>query len=98
MFKDQTQYKGFEQATLAMFRSDATADYTADYETVGKQDRNILLIWGTADSDVSPEMVQAIQKALPNVQFKQLDGAAHDPQVDVPDQVNSLILDFLKRP
>jgi pimeloyl-ACP methyl ester carboxylesterase len=97
MFKDQTKYKGFEQATLAMFRSDATTDYTADYETVGKQDRNIMLIWGTADSDISAEMVQAIQKALPNVQFKQLEGAAHDPQVDVPDQVNSLILDFLKQ-
>ena len=97
MFKDQTQYKGFEQATLAMFRSDAAADYTADYETVGKQDRPVLLIWGTTDSDISPEMVQSIQKALPNVQFKQLEGAGHDPQVDMPDQVNSLILDFLKQ-
>jgi pimeloyl-ACP methyl ester carboxylesterase len=40
--------------------------------------------------------VQAIQQALPNVQFKQLEGIGHDPQVEVPDQVNSLILDFLK--
>jgi pimeloyl-ACP methyl ester carboxylesterase len=97
MFKDQTQFKGFEQATLAMFRSDATADYTADYETVGKQARKVLLIWGTADNDITPQMVQAIQKALPNVQFKQIEGAGHDPQVDVPDQVNGMILDFLKQ-
>ena len=97
MFKDQTQYKGFEQATLAMFRSDAAADYTADYETVAKQARKVLLIWGTTDKDISPEMVQAIQKVLPNVQFKQLEGAGHDPQVDMPDEVNSLILDFLKQ-
>ena len=97
LFKEQTQYKGFEQATLAMFRSDANADYTADYETVGKQARKLLLIWGTADNDITPQMVQAIQKALPNVQFKQLEGAGHDPQVDVPGQVNSLILDFLKQ-
>ncbi len=85
MFKDQTQFKGFEKASLAAARSDAWADYTADYQTVGKQDRKILLIWGTEDNDISPEMVQAMRKALPNVQFKQLDGIGHDPQVEVPD-------------
>ncbi|MBN1691101.1 MAG: alpha/beta hydrolase [Dehalococcoidia bacterium] len=96
-FNDQTRFKGFERASLAAARSDAWADYTADYEKVGRQDHRILLIWGTQDNDISPEMVQAMQKALPNVEFKQLDGVGHDPQVEVPDQVNSLILDFLKQ-
>jgi len=96
-FKDQTQFKGFEKASLAAARSDAWADYTADYEKVGLQNHRILLIWGTQDNDISPEMVQAMQKALPNIEFKQLDGIGHDPQVEVPDQVNSLILDFLKQ-
>ncbi|MFA5079646.1 MAG: alpha/beta hydrolase [Dehalococcoidia bacterium] len=96
-FKDQTQFKGFEKASLAAVRSDAWADYTADYQKVGQQGHRILLIWGTADNDISPEMVQAIQKALPNVVFKQLDGVGHDPQVEVAEQVNSLILDFLKQ-
>jgi len=96
-FTDQTRFKGFEKASLAAARSDAWADYTADYDKVGKQDHRILLIWGTADGDITPQMVQAMQKALPNVQFKQLDGIGHDPQVEVPDQVNSLILDFLKQ-
>jgi len=97
MFKDQTQFKGFERASLAAARSDAWADYTADYHAVGRQDHNILLIWGTEDNDISPEMVQAIRKALPNVQFKQLDNIGHDPQVVVPEQVNSMILDLLKQ-
>ncbi len=96
-FKEQTQFKGFEKASLAAVRSDAWADYTADYQKVGQQGHRILLIWGTADNDISPEMVQAIQKALPNVVFKQLDGVGHDPQVEVADQVNNLILDFLKQ-
>jgi pimeloyl-ACP methyl ester carboxylesterase len=96
-FKDQTRFKGFEKASLAAVRSDAWSDYTADYQKVGQQKHRILLIWGTADNDISPEMVQAIQKALPNVVFKQLDGVGHDPQVEVADQVNSLILDFLKQ-
>jgi len=96
-FKDQTQFKGFEKASLAAARSDAWADYTADYQKVGQQKHRILLIWGTADNDITPEMVQAMQKALPNVVFKQLDGVGHDPQVEVADQVNTLILDFLKQ-
>jgi pimeloyl-ACP methyl ester carboxylesterase len=97
MFSDQTRFKGFEMASLAAARSDAWADYTADYQAVGGQGRSILLIWGTKDNDVSPEMVQAIRKALPDVQFKQLDGIGHDPQVEVPDTVNSLVIDFLKQ-
>ncbi len=96
-FKDQTRFKGFEKASLAAARSDAWADYTADYQKVGQQKHRILLIWGTADNDITPEMVQAMQKALPNVVFKQLDGVGHDPQVEVADQVNTLILDFLKQ-
>ncbi|TRZ49600.1 alpha/beta fold hydrolase, partial [bacterium] len=49
LFKEQTQYKGFERAMLAMFRSDAVADHTADYLTVGKQGKKVMLIWGTLD-------------------------------------------------
>lgn len=98
MFSDQTRFKGFEKASLAAARSDAWADYTADYQAVGGQGRNILLIWGTNDGDVSPEMVQAMRKTLPDVRFKQLDNIGHDPQVEVPDTVNSLIIDFLKQP
>ncbi len=97
MFSDQTQFKGFERASLAAARSDAWGDYTADYQAAGGQDRNILLIWGTKDGDVSPGMVQAMRKALPDVRFKQLDNIGHDPQVEVPDTVNSLIIDFLKQ-
>ena len=97
MFSDQTLFKGFEKASLAAARSDAWADYTSDYQAVGRQDRSILLIWGTEDNDISPEMVQTIRKALPKVQFKQLDNIGHDPQVEAPEQVNSIILDFLKQ-
>ena len=97
IFSDQTRFKGFEKASLAAARSDAWADYTADYQAAGKQDRSILVIYGTEDNDISAEMVQAMRKALPNAQFKQLDNIGHDPQVVVPEQVNSLILDFLKQ-
>jgi pimeloyl-ACP methyl ester carboxylesterase len=97
MFKEQTYYKGFERATLAMFRSDVTTDYRPDYTVVGKQSRPIMLIWGTLDEDISPEMVQAIRSAMPDLRFEQLDGIGHDPQVEVADKFNSLIIGFLKQ-
>ena len=97
MFKEQTYYKGFERATLAMFRSDATTDYRPDYTAVGKQNRPIMLIWGTLDEDISPEMVQSIRSAMPDLRFEQLDGIGHDPQVEVADKFNSLVISFLKQ-
>jgi pimeloyl-ACP methyl ester carboxylesterase len=96
-FMDQTRFKGFERASLAAARSDAWADYTDDYQEVGKQNHRILLIRGSEDNDISPEMVQAQQKALPNLVYKQIDGVGHDPQVELPDLVNSMIVDFLKQ-
>jgi len=97
MFREQTYYKGFERATLAMFRSDATTDYRPDYLTVGKQNRPVLLIWGTLDEDISPEMVQQIRSSLPGLEFQQLDGIGHDPQVEVSDRVNWVLINFLTK-
>jgi pimeloyl-ACP methyl ester carboxylesterase len=97
MFRQQTYYKGFERATLAMFRSDATTDYRPDYMTVGKQNRPIMLIWGTLDEDISSEMVEAIKGSMPGLQFEQLDGIGHDPQVESADKFNGLVIGFLKK-
>jgi len=97
LFRDQTHFKGFERATISMIRGDAIKDYRADYLTVGKQNRPIMLIWGALDEDITPSMVEEIRKSMPNLDFKQLDNIGHDPQVEVPGQVNSIILDFLKQ-
>jgi pimeloyl-ACP methyl ester carboxylesterase len=98
MFRLQTQLKGFERATLAMFRSDATEDYTADYITVGKQaGRKILLVWGTNDGDITRDMIQQIQAYVSPAKFAELKGVGHDPQVEVPDVVNGLIIDFINK-
>ncbi len=96
-FKEQTYYKGFERALLSMFRSDANGDYTADYADVAKDpDRKIMLIWGTEDADITYEMIQQIRNYIAPVQFVQLDNIGHDPQVEVPEIFNGLVINFLK--
>ncbi len=97
MFKEQTYYKGFERATLAQFRSDATTDYRDDYTSVGKQGKQVMLIWGTVDENITPAMVQAIRESIPALKFEQLEGIGHDPQVEVADRFNSLVIGFLKQ-
>jgi pimeloyl-ACP methyl ester carboxylesterase len=42
-------------------------------------------------------MVQAIRSSMPDLKFEQLDGVGHDPQVEVADKFNSLIINFLKQ-
>jgi len=96
LFKEQTRYKGFERAMLAMFRGDAVADHTADYVTVGKQGKKVMLIWGTLDGDIKSQMVKDIRTALPGVNYKELEAVGHFSQVEVPDKINSLVIDFLK--
>ena len=97
-FKEQTYYKGFERALLSMFRSDANGDYTADYIDVARQgDRKIMLIWGTEDGDITYAMIQQIRNYIIPTQYVQLDGIGHDPQVEVPEFFNGLVINFLKQ-
>jgi pimeloyl-ACP methyl ester carboxylesterase len=96
MFSDQTRFKGFEKATLAAARSDAWADYTADYQTVGKQDRNTSDLGQRGQRYLTRDGAGHADGPAQR-RFKQLDNIGHDPQVEVPEQVNSMVLDFLKQ-
>jgi pimeloyl-ACP methyl ester carboxylesterase len=96
LFQEQMQYKGFARAMLAMFRGDAVADHTADYVTVGKQGIKVMLIWGTLDGDIKSQMVKDIRTTLPSVNYQELEAVGHFSQVEVPDKINSLVIDFLK--
>jgi len=96
LFQEQTRYKGFERAILAMFRGDAIADHTADYLTVEKQGKKVMLIWGTLDEMITPKMAKDIRTALPDVNYQELEAVGHNSHVDVPDKINSLVIDFLK--
>ena len=96
LFEEQTTYKGFQQAILSMLRNDAMLDYSKAYQTVGKQKRAILLIWGTGDTEINKEMIGDIRSFLPDLQFKPVEGVGHGIVFQKPDVVNNLIIDFLQ--
>ena len=95
LFKNQTTYKGFQQSILSMLRNNPVGDYSKSYQMVGNQDREILLIWGTEDTEISTQMISNIQSFIPNLVFKPVEGVGHGIVFQKPDTVNSLINSFL---
>lgn len=96
LFMEQTTYKGFQQSILSMLRNDAIGDYSASYRSVGNQKRDILMIWGTEDTEVTKNMISNVQSLLPHLKFKPVDGVGHGVVFQKPDTVNNFILNFLK--
>ena len=95
-FIKQTTYKGFQKSLLSMLRNDAVKDYTKSYKIVGKQNRQILLIWGKDDTEITPEMIKHIRTLLPDVTFKPVNNAGHGVVFNKYEIVNDLMLVFLK--
>ena len=96
LFYKQVTYKGFERASISMFRGDAMRDYLEAYRAVGKQDRKVMLVWGTEDEDISREMIDEVQKAIPHIEFHCLEGVGHQLNLEVTEEFNQLMVDFLK--
>jgi len=81
-----------------MCRSDTHAlrDYTNAYQILGKQNREILLIWGTEDTEITREMIKDIRSFLPYLQFKPVEDVGHGIVFQKPEIINTLIIDFLE--
>lgn len=95
LFVEQTTYKGFQQSILSMLRNNAVGDYRPAYQIVGKQKRDVLLVWGTGDTEVTPQMIADIKAFIPGLTFKPVEGAGHGIVFQKPQTVNTLIISFL---
>ena len=95
-FVEQTAYKGFHRSFLSMMRNDALGSYDTVYRIVGQQDREILLIWGEEDAEISAEMIADVRRFMPNLHFRPVADAGHGIVLEKPDLVNDWILWFLR--
>lgn len=95
LFIEQTTYKGFQQSILSMLRNNAVGDYRRAYQIVGRQKRDVLLIWGTGDTEVTRQMIGDIQSFIPGLTFKPVEGVGHGIVFQKPETVNRLIISFL---
>ncbi len=96
LFAEQTTFKGFQDSMLSMIRSDAIGDYRDSFESVGKQKRNVLLIWGARDAEIPEEVINTTRKLIPFVQFHDVRDAGHNIVFQKPHQITEIIDNFLR--
>jgi len=95
LFVRQTTYKGFRQSLLSMLRNDALGNYMNAYVLLGQQKRQTLMVWGTADEEITKDMMDGVRSLIPTLTFESIDGAGHGLFIQDPEKVNPLVLKFL---
>ncbi|MFH1079703.1 MAG: alpha/beta hydrolase [Pseudomonadota bacterium] len=96
-FRQQTQYAGFKRALQSTLRNFNLDNQKTAFEAVGKQGRQVMLIWGREDKIVTFSNNEMVRAAIHDVDFHALDAAGHIPHYETPERVNPLMVDFMKR-
>ncbi len=66
-------------------------------DNLGKLNVPTTIIWGMQDPAIPPPLIDAWKSVYPHAEVHRIDTASHFLQEDEPEQIVSLILDFLKR-
>ena len=96
-YRVQMQFGGFFRAILSTSIHFYQTNFTELYERVGKQGRDVLIIWGKEDSNIPVEIGERIQTLMPGSKLVVIDVAGHLPHYEQPDKVNPVLIDFLKK-
>jgi pimeloyl-ACP methyl ester carboxylesterase len=95
LMHEQMSYRGFTASVLSMLRNDGLGDYTAEYRAVGQQDRPVLLLWGTGNSEVTRSMIDIVRTEIPNSVFRPIEESGHGILFQQPELINHQLLEFL---
>jgi pimeloyl-ACP methyl ester carboxylesterase len=94
----QMEYKGFKHAILSTVRNQMLGSFRAVYEQIGKMEKPVLLFWGRHDPTVPFRHSDILRRAIPQVEFHAIENTGHIPHYEKPEEVNPILLEFLKRP
>jgi len=97
-FRIQLQYKGFKRAILSTIRNGMLGSFVEVYEALGKMDRRVLLFWGRQDATVPFEHSEILRRAMPRAQLHVVENCGHIPHYEKPDEVNPILLEYLRNP
>lgn len=92
----QLTIRGYKRSLLSTFRGDMLTPKLDVYERLGKQDRRVLLIWGTEDDTVPYRHHDELLKRLPDVEFYPMQGEGHAANYEHPEIYNPLLIQGLK--
>ena len=91
------QYKGFKRAILSTIRNNMLGSFRHIYEQIAKIDKPVLLFWGEHDHTVPFKHSNALRSMLPNARFHAIENCGHIPHYEKPDEVNPILLEFLRQ-
>lgn len=93
----QMQYHGFKRAILSTLRNNMLGSFLETYKRIGKLNKPTVLFWGRQDATVPFEDSELILQAIPHAEFHVIENCGHIPHYEKPDEVNPILLAFLKR-
>ena len=93
----QMQFKGFRRAILSTIRSHMLDSFLDVYERIGKIDKPVLLFWGRNDPTVPFKHSEVLRAAMPNLEFHAIENCGHIPHYERPEEVNPILLEFLRK-
>ncbi|MGE5073940.1 MAG: alpha/beta fold hydrolase [Anaerolineae bacterium] len=96
-YRSQMQFRGFKRAILSTVRNGVVNGSPESYDSLGRLDLPVLLIWGRDDRTLPLAQSAPILNRVPRAEFHVIDGAGHIPNVERADVVQPLLLDFLER-
>ena len=97
VYRVQMKYKGFMRAMLSSVRNGMLDSFLDVYKRVGILDIPVLLFWGRNDPTVPLEHSHHICDAIPHAEFRLIENCGHIPHYERPDDVNPLLLEFLRK-
>jgi pimeloyl-ACP methyl ester carboxylesterase len=95
ILRDQTRYRGFQHSLLSMARTDAISDYFECYKELASQEREILLIRGRDDEEISTSAIEQLLQIMPHIQLHTLPFGTHSMVFKFAKQVSPILVSFL---
>ena len=95
-YRIQMQYKGFGRAILSTIRNNMLGSFVDIYQEVGALNIPVLLFWGRQDSTVPFEHSHDLRAKMPRAEFHVIENCGHIPHYERPDEVNPILLHFLR--
>ncbi len=95
-YRPQMQYKGFKRALISSLREGMLGDFTPGFHRLGTLNKPTMLIWGRNDTTIPVAHAEIIRSYIPHAELHIIENAGHVPHYEQPDEVNSLLLQFLR--
>jgi pimeloyl-ACP methyl ester carboxylesterase len=96
-YRPQMQYEGFGRALYRSRLNLASVDFDAIYATIARNGTPVQLIWGKQDPVIPVAQAARLRKAMPKLEYFEIDQSGHLPQMEQTAIFNQRMLAYLEQ-